>query len=83
MGMPARRLVLEAPVREPIIQNVIDGSTSWGSATNFTRLTSAVKKAPTTMPARMIMRMGLPPPRTRLIASTKKTAARPLASDMS
>ena len=82
MGVPASTLDLVAPVSAPIIQKVMDGSTSCGSAAYLTRETRAEKRDPTTMPERMIMRIELVL-RTRLMMITKKTAERPVARLMS
>ena len=78
MGAPARTLDFVAPVRAPIIQKVMDGRTSCGSAAYLTRETRAENRAPTTMPERMIMRIELVL-RTRLMMITKKTAESPAA----
>ena len=81
IGVPAKTDCLVAPVRAPIIQKVIEGNTSCGSAAYFTSETKAEKRAPTTIPERMIMRIELTL-RTRLIMITKKTAESPVIKDM-
>ena len=78
-GAPIARLARVVPDRLPISQNVIDGSTSCGSAAYFTSDTSAEKSALTTMPASIIM-ITEEEPRTRLTKTTSATAAIPAAS---
>ena len=77
-GAPARTRSTVAPESAPMSQKVICGRTSCGSATYLTSEMRAVKSAATTMPARIIMRSP-DSPRTRAIASTRKTERRPLA----
>ena len=80
IGNPAASVEKDAPVRDPISQKVTAGSTSCGSATNFTKETSAVKKLPTTMPESTIIKNGVPPSRRRAISITSATAASPKTS---
>ena len=61
-----------------MIQKVIEGSASCGSAANFTMPTKAVKSAPTTMPESTIIKMEPDSPgRVRLTSITSSMAAVP------
>ena len=77
-GRLARICGSPAPVRDPMIQKVIEGSASCGSAANFTMPTKAVKSAPTTMPESTIIKMEPDSPgRVRLTSITSSMAAVP------
>ena len=79
-GRPSFKDFQSAPVKEPISQNVTAGSSSCGSAANFTRLMRELKRAATTRPERMSIRIELLPCMSES-CQTPNTAAKPTMSD--